>query len=346
MATDDQTEQKPRKRSFLGGFLAFIAVVFFLLVLIAAGGAAYGYHKLNAAGPVTETGDDRIVLIERGSSVLRMANALTEAGAVENPLHLRIAARALDVETQLKAGEFKIPSGASLKEILDVLIKGDSILHPITVPEGLTSAMILRRLQEEGVLQGELPETPLAEGVLLPDTYMTPRGEDRQALINRMIGAQKQVIDELWQTRQPDLPINSKEEALVLASIVEKETGVADERPRVAAVFVNRLRRGMRLESDPTIIYGISAGEPLGRGLRRSEIDRKTDYNTYQIDGLPPTPICNPGRAAIAAVLNPPRTKDIFFVADGTGGHAFAETYSQHQRNVARWRQIERSRSN
>jgi UPF0755 protein len=179
----------------------------------------------------------------------------------------------------------------------------------------------------------------------MPDTYEVIRGESRQAVIERMQAAQAAVIAELWPGRAQGLPFSTPEQAVVLASIVEKETGQAEERPQVAAVFVNRLRLGMRLESDPTIIYGITQGRPLGRGLRRSEIDRHTDWNTYQIDGLPPTPIANPGRDAIAAVLNPPPSRNLFFVADGSGGHAFAETYQQHLQNVARWRAIEQGQA-
>jgi UPF0755 protein len=184
-----------------------------------------------------------------------------------------------------------------------------------------------------------------AEGSLLPETYSYSRGEARDEIITRMQAAHRAALDELWAGRAKDLPFATPEEAVILASIVEKETGLADERPRVAAVFVNRLRRGMRLQSDPTVIYGVSGGEPLGRGLRASELRGETPYNTYVIRGLPPTPIANPGKAALAAVLNPPQTDELYFVADGTGGHAFAKTLAEHSRNVARWRQIERAQT-
>jgi len=195
------------------------------------------------------------------------------------------------------------------------------------------------------VLTGDITRLP-PEGRLLPETYLVDRGTSRQAVIDRMEAAQDALIADLWPNRADDLPFDTPEEAIILASVVEKETGIAHERPLVAAVFVNRMRRGMRLQSDPTIIYGLTQGEPLGRGIRRSELDSTSNpYNTYQIDGLPPTPIANPGREAIAAVLNPPDSAYLFFVADGTGGHAFSETYAEHNRHVARWRRIERERA-
>jgi UPF0755 protein len=185
---------------------------------------------------------------------------------------------------------------------------------------------------------------PPPEGALLPETYEVRRGEDRAAVLKRMQDAQRKLLAALWPARQPGLPFTTPEQAVTLASIVEKETAVPDERPRIAAVYINRLRIGMRLESDPTTIYGISQGRPLGRGITRAELAAKTPYNTYQLTGLPPTPIANPGKAAIAAVLNPPKTDELFFVANGLGGHAFASSFAQHQQNVARWREIERQR--
>ncbi len=215
----------------------------------------------------------------------------------------------------------------------------------VTVAEGRTSWEIVELLKATAELEGEIGAVP-SEGVLAPNTYFFQKGETRQDILDRMAQAQQTALDELWEGRAEDLPISTPEEALVLASIVEKETGLADERPEVAAVFINRLRRGMRLQSDPTIIYGITEGKgPLGRGIRRSEIDRKTRWNTYQIDGLPPTPIANPGRDAIAAVLNPPDSDYLYFVADGTGGHAFSKSLAEHNRNVANWRRIEKERA-
>ncbi|MEM8785233.1 MAG: endolytic transglycosylase MltG, partial [Pseudomonadota bacterium] len=283
------------------------------------------------------------VLLERGSGPRDIAQTLKDAGLVRNPNLFLIAVKALGASRDLKAGEYDIAYGSSLRDVIAILRNGRSVLRKITVPEGVTSAQIVRLLTENEMLVGELPDA-LPEGVLHPETYHFARGTERQDLIERMRSAQTAILDEAWANRAQGLPIATKEEALVLASIVEKETGVAEERPLVAAVFINRLRKGMRLQSDPTIIYGITGGEPLGRGIRRSEIDRKTAYNTYQIDGLPPTPIANPGKAAIEAVLNPPSTTDFYFVADGTGGHVFAQTLAQHQKNVANWRKIEKAR--
>jgi UPF0755 protein len=236
-----------------------------------------------------------------------------------------------------------------MAEVLGKIRRGEVVRHMVTVPEGATSAQALAILMRHPVLTGTAAVPP--EGALLPETYDIQRGDDRAAVLKRMMAARDKALAELWANRQQGLPVKTPEEAVILASIVEKETGIASERPRVAAVFVNRLRRGMRLESDPTIIYGLSRGEPLldasgrRRGLRRSELDRPNPYSTYQIDGLPPTPIANPGLEALRAVLNPPETNELFFVADGAGGHVFAPTFEQHLRNVARWREIERSRA-
>lgn len=335
------SDERGFARALMMALLALIA----LGAITAIGGWLYAQNQYAGAGPETADGADRIVMIQNGAGTGQIASRLEEAGAITNADNFRIAVRLTSNDGALRAGEYAIPSGASMKEIIDLLISGRSLLHPITVPEGLTSAMIVAIVEEAEVLTGEVPDTIPAEGSLLPDTYMVHRGDTREAVLARMAAAHDEVMEELWPQRQEGLPFDTPEEALILASIVEKETGLAAERPQVAAVFVNRLRIPMRLESDPTIIYGISQGVPLGRGLRRSEIDRRTEYNTYQIDGLPPTPICNPGRASIAAVLNPPETDALFFVADGSGGHAFAATYSEHLRNVANWRRVEAERA-
>ena len=209
----------------------------------------------------------------------------------------------------------------------------------ITIPEGYTSEDAVQVLTDNNVLSGAAPIP--AEGALLPETYEVRRGEDRGAVLQRMIDARDNLLQTLWAQRQPGLPFQDPEQAMILASIVEKETGLPDERPRVAAVFINRLEKGIRLQSDPTIIYGLTRGKPLGRGIRESELTGLTPYNTYMIDGLPPTPICNPGRASIAAVLDPPHTDEFYFVASGTGGHLFASTLEQHQKNVEHLRAIE-----
>jgi UPF0755 protein len=290
------------------------------------------------AGPHGET--VRLVL-PSGASSRSIAAQLAEAGALRSGFVFRLYVRLSGQSAKLKAGEFDIPIGANMPAVLNIITEGEVVLHPITIAEGLTSMQIIDLLNAQDVLAGDvaLPR----EGSLLPETYNVARGMTRTALVAKMMADQTRVIDALWPTRQKNLPFKTKKEALILASIVERETGVSSERPKVAAVFVNRLKKRMRLQSDPTIIYGLVGGKgALGRPIRRSEIRRKTAYNTYRINGLPPTPIANPGRASIAAVLNPADSKALYFVADGTGGHAFAETLEQHNKNVRRWRQIEK----
>jgi UPF0755 protein len=243
---------------------------------------------------------------------------------------------------QLKAGEFEIRKHASLRQVLDTLSEGRAILYRITIPEGLTSAQIVERLKAEPNLDGEIMEIP-PEGSLLPDTFKFSRGMARQELIDRMRTEQQRLLATLWEKRQKELPLETPHQAMTLASIVEKETGRADERTRVAGVFINRLRTRMRLQSDPTIVYGIIGGQgSLGRPITRSDIDTKTAYNTYQVDGLPPGPICNPGRSAIEATLDPAKTTDLYFVADGTGGHTFSASLKDHNSAVQTWRKLER----
>jgi UPF0755 protein len=229
-----------------------------------------------------------------------------------------------------------------MQQVLEDLVSGRSVLHAITIPEGLTNEQVLSRLREDESLVGDIANVP-GEGWLAPDTYKFTRGATRQQIVDQMERAQRRLVEAAWERRAPDLPVSTLEEFVTLASIVEKETGKADERPRVAAVFINRLEQGMRLQSDPTIVYGIfgGAGKPSDRPILRSDIDKPTPYNTYQVDGLPPGPIANPGRAALEAVANPSRTDELYFVADGTGGHVFAKTLDEHNRNVARWRRIE-----
>jgi UPF0755 protein len=250
----------------------------------------------------------------------------------------------LGEERNLKAGEFLVPQKSSMRNIMDILVKGEVIQHSLTIVEGWTSYQIVEYLNELYTLSDPIEALP-AEGSILPETYNYTYGTSRLDLLSRMQESQTQLVEELWDKRAPDLPFQTIEEAIILASIVERETGLPEERAHVAGVFINRMRRGIRMQSDPTIIYGIDQRGFLENGLRRSEIDDKDNsYNTYQIDGLPPTPIAHPGRAAIAAVLNPMQTDDLYFVADGTGGHVFAPTLAEHQRNVANWRRIELER--
>lgn len=301
-------------------------------------------HRFNADGPRPNGDMETIVELPRGTGLSAISRDLEEKGLITSARVFQIGVRLAGGSKDLKAGEYGVPPGASMRQIMDLLRSGQSILHKLTVPEGLTSAQIMRLVDAHDVLVGEMPKDTPDEGALLPETYLFTRGETREGVVALMIDAHDKTLADLWAARAENLPIKTPYEAVILASIVEKETGIAEERPRVASVFINRLRRGMRLQSDPTIIYGLTQGEPLGRGLRQSELDRETPYNTYSIDGLPPTPIANPGKQALAAVLNPPQTNDLYFVADGTGGHVFAENFRQHQRNVAQWRRIEREK--
>lgn len=320
--------------------IVFLAVLFLLSAAALGVGGYVAYREAASPGPATQK---TVVLLASGSSVSKISRELQDAGVIRYPELFTAAVRVKRAQNDLKAGEYEIPARASVLEIIDLLIEGKSILHSFTAPEGLTTAQIFRLIEADPVLQGEITIEPV-EGELLPETYAFNRGDTRDDIIRRMMKAQDALLDRVWNDRAMELPFSTPDEAIILASIVEKETGVPEERGRIAAVFVNRLKRGMRLESDPTIIYGLTKGEPLGRGLRQSELRSDTPYNTYVISGLPPTPIGNPGEASILAVLNPDESDDLFFVADGTGGHAFAVTHSEHVRNVQAWREIERER--
>jgi len=253
---------------------------------------------------------------------------------------------ALKASSDLKPGEYSFQKNASLRDVIATIVDGKVVQHAITIPEGLTSEQIVSRLTDNDIFTGSVREIP-REGTLLPETYKFPRGTTRDQVIQRLQQAQKRVLAEIWERRNTDTPLKSPDQLVTLASIVEKETGRADERSRVAAVFVNRLRQRMKLQSDPTIIYGLVGGKgTLGRPIKRSEITQPSPYNTYVIDGLPPGPIANPGRASLEATANPARTRDLFFVADGTGGHAFTETYDQHAKNVAKLRASEKQIQN
>jgi len=347
------TDDGPRRRRRAWPWL--LAGLF--VILLAAAGTAgsvawWAWQRFHAPGPGAA---DTIVMIEKGDGIATIARKMRNAGvfSMENPLGLGLAddaslfrygVRYYEKQGQLKVGEFKVPAHASMKDVMDLLVAGKVIQYAVTLPEGLTSAMIMRVVAADTVLAGDVPAEP-AEGALLPETYLFTRGTTRAEIVARMAREHTKLAAALWEKRKVDLPYKTLEEAIILASIVEKETGLAAERPQVASVFVNRLRKGMKLQSDPTIIYGLTKGEPLGRGIRRSELERETPYNTYFIPGLPPTPICNPGRASLEAVINPPDTDYLYFVADGTGGHAFAATLSEHEKNVAKWREIERQRA-
>jgi UPF0755 protein len=304
-------------------------------------GIYFGKRQFEAAGPLDR---ERTVVVPSGQGIREIAELLRREGVIDQPLLFVGAATLLRVSGELKAGEYLFERQASVRDVLDTLVEGRAILHQVTIPEGLTSEQIVQKLLEADVLTGSVGEVP-KEGTLLPETYKVTRGTTREQLLGRMAAAQKRLLQEVWERRAPDLPVKSREELVALASIIEKETGRADERSRVAGVFINRLARRMRLESDPTITYGLVGGKgTLGRPLSRADKAQVTPYNTYVIFGLPPGPIANPGRASLEAAANPSRTRELYFVADGTGGHVFAETYDEHLKNVARWRDIERER--
>ncbi len=319
-------------------------MTFLLILLICVAGLFYVLRlQFDRPGPLSYP---TVFVVPRGEGVSAIARRLEQDGVINDRWTFFIASRYFKVYDKIKAGEYNIKASASLRDVLDTLVEGKSILYSIPIPEGLTSYQIVERLKSHPDLVGDILEIP-PEGSLLPDTYRFARGTSREELIRRMQGEQKKFLEGLWPTRSRDLQLTKPEDVINLAAIVEKEASRADERPRVAAVYLNRLKKRMRLEADPTIIYGASGGKGvLGRPILRSELENEDNpYNTYRNYGLPPTPIANPGRAAIEATLRPAKTADLFFVADGTGGHAFAETYAEHRRNVAKWRQIEADRA-
>jgi UPF0755 protein len=316
-----------------------------MLFVISGFGAYWIATEINKDGPLKEA---KNVVIPRGEGTHDIANRLETDGVIasQQMFMAHYVGRMLTgwvggQPLQLKAGEYEIPPGASLRTVSEILGEGRSMLYRVTIPEGLTSTQIVQRLRSDQSLTGDIAAVP-PEGTLLPDTYKFARGMTRQQLVDLMQAEQRKLVERLWAARQPDLPLKSPEEAVTLASIVEKETGRNDEREKVAAVFVNRLRQNIRLQSDPTILYGLFLGEVAwGRPIYKSEIQQKTAHNTYQIDGLPPTPICNPGKSAIEATLNPAKTSDLYFVANGQGGHVFTTNLKDHNAAVANWRKAE-----
>jgi UPF0755 protein len=315
-----------------------IITLFVLVAVVAAVTLVVGKQRFDAPGPLAE---DRVVNIPRGSGIRDISDVLMRDGVIDQPWVFVGGVLVLKAREDLKAGEYQFKAHASLRDVVATIVDGRVVAHQLTIPEGLTSEQIVARLLDDDVLTGNIKEIP-REGSLLPDTYNFNRGVSREQIIQRMQQAQQRVLKEVWDHHSPDSPIKTPEQLVALASLVEKETGKPDERTRVAAVFINRLKQKMRLQSDPTIIYGLVGGKgTLGRPIMKSEIEQPTPYNTYQIEGLPPGPIANPGRASLEAAANPARTRELYFVADGTGGHAFAETYEQHQRNVARLRAME-----
>lgn len=316
-----------------------LGAVLLLCVLLAAaaGGAVWYAQRLYVApGPLPEARD---VVVPHGG-VDQVAEALARAGVIgPDKRPFRLAALATRGDGALHAAELAFPAHASLRQVLTVLREGHPVQHHVTIPEGLTAAQIAEVLDRAEALTGD-PVLP-REGEMLPETYSYEYGTSREAIVNRARAAMDRTLARLWAARAPDLPLSTPRDALILASIVERETARPEERPRIAAVFENRLRQGMKLQSDPTVIYGASGGMgELNRPLSRADLERDDPYNTYRIQGLPPGPICAPGLASLEAVTRPARTEDLYFVADGTGGHAFARTLAEHQKNVARWRAL------
>jgi UPF0755 protein len=324
-------------------FLNFL-VSCVILLTVATGFAIYiGKQVFDGKGPSTQ---EATFLVKPNTGANTIAGELEARGLVSDAQLFRAGVQFYGNQSKLRAGEYAIPAGASMHRIMDILRSGRSILHSLTIPEGLTVAQAFQRIAANDALVGDMPANIPPEGSLAADTQQFTRGTTRQQVIEKMTAEQQKLVHDIWEKRAPGLPLKDVNEFVTLASIVEKETGVPEERPRVAAVFINRLKHHMRLQSDPTIIYGLFGGEgrPEGRPIFQSDKEKPTPYNTYVIDGLPPTPIANPGRAALEAVANPAKTEDLYFVADGTGGHAFAPTLAEHNQNVARWRKIEKER--
>ena len=332
------SRRRSRKaRSQIVIFLNFVMTVVVFATLVGIGIFYYGVKSYEEPGPLAANTN---FIVRSGAGTNEIAANLERNDIITDSRVFRLLSRIyLDGDT-LKAGEYEIKAGASMREIVELLKSGKSILYSVSVPEGLTVKQVFKRLSDDPVLEGDLPEELPAEGSLMPDTYKFSRGTKRVDILQQMAAAQKNLIEQIWERRDDNLPIETREEFVTLASIVEKETGKADERPRVASFFLNRLEKGMRLQSDPTIVYGLFGGDgkPADRELTKADVDKSTPYNTYRIDGLPPTPIANPGRAALEAVANPSRTDYLYFVADGSGGHAFAATLEEHNENVKRWR--------
>ena len=336
-----------RSRRARSQVVVFMNFLMSAIVLVTAGAGLalwYGKATFEERGPSTE---NDTVLVKPNTGLIQIADLLERNGLISDGVIFRLGVQAYDNDDKLKAGEYEIKAGASMHEIMELLKSGRSMLYSLTVPEGVTVDQAFQRIASNEVLTGDMPPEMPQEGTLIADTQRFTRGTTRQEVINKMLAEQKKLVESIWERRAPDHPLKDIEEFVTLASIVEKETGVADERSRVAAVFLNRLGKGMRLQSDPTIVYGLfgGKGKPSDRPIYRSDIDKPTPYNTYVINGLPPTPIANPGRASLEAVANPSKTEDLYFVADGTGGHVFATTLEEHNENVARWRALEKKQA-
>ncbi|WP_296742189.1 endolytic transglycosylase MltG [Mesorhizobium sp.] len=331
-------------RSQIVVFLNFFLSVAILFVLASGAALYFGMEAFVEPGP-SANGDT--FLIKPNTGVQEIADQLERRNLISDARIFRLGVRASGNDQSLKPGEYAIKPHASMRDIMDLLKSGKSVMYSLTIPEGLTVEQALERVADQEALTGAMPAAMPPEGSIATDTLRYPRGYTRQQIVDKLLADQKKLVEEVWAHRAPDLPIANQQDFVTLASIVEKETGRGDERSRVAAVFLNRLAKGMRLQSDPTIIYGLfgGKGKPADRPIYQSDIDKQTPYNTYLIKGLPPTPIANPGRAALEAVANPSKTDDLYFVADGSGGHVFAATLDEHNQNVARYRALQKKQA-
>lgn len=301
------------------------------------GGYVYLQRWLHEPGPLSA---EAVVYLPRGTGLVGIAERLAEKDVVEPPLFLEVAARLAGRDRRLQAGEYRFTPGMTPDQVLALLESGKTVEHPITIAEGLTVPQVWDILRSSDILAGDLPPMP-PEGSLLAETYLVPRDEPRIRLVERMERAMRKTVAEVWRARAPGLPLDSPEQMVTLASLIQRETSIPEEYPLIAAVFYNRLKKGMRLQTDPTVIYALTQGKgPLGRPLTRADLQTDSPYNTYEVAGLPPGPIANPGRAALEAAVHPAKVDYLYFVADGTGGHAFSRTLAEHNRNVARWRKI------
>lgn len=335
--TGDGAKQAPPVRRVGWGLRVLIGLAVILAGL--AGTAGWLYRAYVAPGPLTAPAT---LIIARGTGLDGIASRLTEAGVVGNPWATEIGARIERLRP--RAGEYLFAPGISPRDALIEMAEGRSVVHKLTIAEGLTVRRVLDEVRNADYLAGDIHLNP-AEGSLLPETWHLSRGDLRDDVLARMERAMRETLDAAWAARDPAIPLKTKEQAVILASIVERETAIPAERPHVAAVFENRLRLGMKLQSDPTVIYGLSQGVGvLDRPLTHEDLLTSSPWNTYAIDGLPKTPIANPGRSSLDAVLHPADSDDLYFVADGTGGHVFARTLDQHNANVAKWRKLESAR--
>jgi UPF0755 protein len=321
--------------------LRFIYTLFAVCTLAAAAIAYYLFASFTGPGPSTE---DKTLLIPQGTGVAEIGSLLRDQGVIEDTRIFRLGVRLFSEGKPLLAGEYVFPKGVSQRGAMGIMIAGKSIMHRLTIPEGLTVREVFDIVQAAPLLDGPLPTEWPAEGTLLPETYQFLRGESRAAMVARMRGDMAKMVQDEWAKRDPNIALKTPDEAVTMASIVEKETSQDDERARVAGVFYNRIKRGMPLQSDPTVIFALTLGKSrLNRGVTYDDLKIDSPYNTYVVKGLPPGPIANPGLAALRGVLHPETHKDLYFVADGTGGHAFAATIEEHNKNVANWRKVQKA---